>query len=156
MQSKNTRERCIAEGNNTETEFQALMESKGYKVEKTSANIDIHEHIDFYVNDMSVDVKGNRYLECIWLEMTNVRGKNGWLNGSATYIVMDIKELNQFIFFLREDLRDYCLSITDKTFSKYDFNKVYTRYGRKDEIIKVRYDDIKHLQKGNVYYRTDK
>ena len=76
MQSKHIRKHSVTEGNQTETNFKTLMENKGYKVEKTPANIDIHGHIDFYVNDVSVDVKGNRHLECIWLEMTNVRGKN--------------------------------------------------------------------------------
>ena len=130
------------------------MEQKGYTVEKTTAYDDMQRHIDFYVNDQSVDVKGNRHLECIWLELKNVRGKDGWLNGSATYIVMDIKELGQFIFFLREDLLNYCLKINETTYSKWDFNKIYTRYGRKDEIIKVRYDDIKNLQVGNIYYEV--
>ena len=75
------------------------MEQKGYIVEKTTAYDDMQRHIDFYVNDQSVDVKGNRHLECIWLELKNVRGKDGWLNGSATYIVMDIKELMDNLYF---------------------------------------------------------
>ena len=154
MRTRYIRQHCIEEGNNTEDHFKNVMEQKGYIVEKTTAYDDMQRHIDFYVNDQSVDVKGNRHLECIWLELKNVRGKDGWLNGSATYIVMDIKELGQFIFFLREDLLNYCLKINETTYSKWDFNKIYTRYGRKDQIIKVRYDDIKNLQVGNIYYEV--
>lgn len=154
MRTRYIRQHCIEEGNKTEDHFKNVMEQKGYIVEKTTAYDDMQRHIDFYVNDQSVDVKGNRHLECIWLDLKNVRGRDGWLNGSATYIVMDIKELGQFIFFLREDLLDYCLKINETTYSKWDFNKIYTRYGRKDQIIKVRYDDIKNLQVGNIYYEV--
>ena len=52
---------------------------------------------------MSVDVKGDRHLDCIWLETVNVNGDKGWLKGEAQFIVFDIiDELNSF-FVVKEE-----------------------------------------------------
>ena len=61
------------EGKKAEQKFVDLMSSRGNIVVKSSRSEDIHKHIDYYVNDIPIDVKGNRHLETIWLEITNVR-----------------------------------------------------------------------------------
>jgi hypothetical protein len=144
------------EGLSTELKFKKLIISKGRKCDDASEEQNIYDHIDFFIDGVPVDVKGNRYLDCIWLEVTNVNGKSGWLKGKSEYIVFDIKELFAFCFFKTKDLLDYCLKINQRTTNKKDFNKIYTRsdFGRKDEIIKVRYKHINHLIKSILKYEN--
>jgi hypothetical protein len=143
------------EGDKAEVKFINLMKLKGHKVVKASPSDDIYKHIDYYINKEGVDVKGNRHLNCIWLEITNVLGNKGWLRGEAKYIVFDIIELNSFSVFKTVDLLKYVdNNITEKTNDKRDFNKFYTRskWNKKDVLIKVRYSDIKNLEVQRLKY----
>lgn len=142
-------------GRETEDKFKRLMESRGHTCIKSSRHDDIHGHIDFYVNDIPVDVKGNRHLETIWLELKNVRGNDGWLLGNSKFIVFDIIELNSFCFFDRLALYNYVMQISkkaDKTSDKREYNKLYSRIGRQDVIVKVKYEDIVHLLTQAIRY----
>tara|TARA_B100001939_G_scaffold325237_1_gene317830 strand:+ start:471 stop:935 length:465 start_codon:yes stop_codon:yes gene_type:complete len=152
MNLRDRLKQCNLEGQKTEERFKQLMDAKGKWCLPSTKEQNIYDHIDFWIGEVGVDVKGNRHLECCWLELKNVIGKDGWLKGNADYIVMDIIELKSFIFFLRTDLLDYCQKITETTNDKKEFNKFYTRAGRKDLLVKVRYDDIKHLKKGVLNY----
>jgi len=140
------------EGKKAEQKFVDLMSSRGNIVVKSSRSEDIHKHIDYYVNDIPIDVKGNRHLETIWLEITNVRGKKGWLQGESKYIVFDIVELKSFCFFKRIDLLQYVLQFKEKTTDKKHYNRLYTRDGRDDVIVKVKYKDISHLETQSIKY----
>jgi hypothetical protein len=142
----------LRKGKQTEGKLIYLLETIGRKVVKANLSQDMHQHIDMFVNDVPIDVKGNRYTNCIWLELINVNGKDGWLKGKSKYIVMDVIDMSSFLFFETKDLLDYCNNIRQIANSKNDYNMVYTRYGRKDQIIKVHYNDIKHLQKGKLTY----
>ena len=146
--SKNRWDYSFREGTDTENRFKTLLESKGYKVEKSSKQDDIHKHIDFYVNGFGIDVKGKRYTNTIWLEIQNVRGKDGWLKGEAKYIAFDILDLKQFVFFKRKDLLEFVAQFKEETEDKREHLKWYSRkkWNRKDKIIKVKYEHIKHLK----------
>ena len=124
------------------------MEARGHVVTPATRSENIFKHIDFYVGDLSVDVKGNRHLDCIWLEMTNVRGNKGWLKGEAMYIAFDIAELSSFAIFKREDLLEFVMeNVTEYSQNKNEFMKFYTRaaWGKEDLLVKVRFDHIKTL-----------
>lgn len=130
------------------------MEERGNTIVASSRLDNIHKHIDFYLNGFGVDVKGNRHLDCIWLELDNVKGNNGWLRGKAEYIVFDVEELGSFCFFKRIDLLNWVLeNITEYT-DKKEFNKFYTRakWGKKDKLVKVKYEEIKHLLTQSIAY----
>jgi hypothetical protein len=142
----------LRKGKQTENKLIYLLESLGRKVVQANLSQDMYDHIDMFVNDVPIDVKGNRYANCIWLELTNVNGKDGWLKGKSKYIVMDVIDMNSFLVFKTKDLLEYCNNIVQIANSKNDYNMLYTRHGRKDQIIKVRYSDIKHLQKGKLTY----
>ncbi len=114
-------------GLDTEDLFKSLMESRGHKVIKSSKQDDIYKHIDFYVNGYSIDVKGSRHLDCIWLETINVLGDDGWLKGKADFIVFDVVELKSFCVYNRQELLLFTNNITEFTDSKYDFLKIYSR-----------------------------
>ena len=146
----------IKEGTDTEKRFKTLIESKGYEVVKSSKKQDIQDHIDFYVNGYGIDVKGRRYTKTIWLEIQNVKGKDGWLKGKAKYIVFDILDLESFVFFYREDLLKYVEQYKETTENKNDYLKWYSRkkWNREDKIIKVKYQHIKHLEIKKYNYAT--
>ena len=143
------------QGNDAEKKFKDLMELRGNICIKSSRSDDINKHIDFYVNQFSVDVKGNRHLETIWLELKNVKGNKGWLEGEADYIVFDVVELKSFCFFNTEKLFNYVKDIKEIAKDKKDYNKLYTRKERKDVLVKVRYNDIKHLEKQKIKYEQE-
>jgi hypothetical protein len=136
-------------GDRIEDMFVNLMSSKGFDVVAANDNDNMFKHIDFYVNGLGIDVKGGRHDECIWLETVNVRGNNGWLNGEADYICFHFEKHNAFRMFRRDDLLAFVLdNVTETTTNKSDFLKYYTRekWGKKDKIVKVKYDHIKHLK----------
>tara|TARA_R110000796_G_C14245044_1_gene397780 strand:+ start:42 stop:509 length:468 start_codon:yes stop_codon:yes gene_type:complete len=140
---------CAKTGNFYEELFSKKVIEKGFKWRKSTNEEDWYKHIDCYVNEYGVDIKGNRHLETIWLEYTNVNGNNGWLKGEAFYIAMFIVELNCFSIYKRIDLLNYIKENTkEKTNNKKDYLKLYTRkkWGKKDEIVKVKYNHIKHLE----------
>jgi hypothetical protein len=140
---------CVNNGNFYEELFAEKVIEKGFVYRKSTNKEDWYMHIDCYVNGYGVDIKGNRHLETIWLEYTNINGFNGWLRGKAFYIAMFIVELNCFSIYKRSDLLNYIEQNTkEKTSNKKDYLKFYTRqkWKKKDEIVKVKYDYIKHLE----------
>lgn len=153
--SKNRYAASYQMGKESEDKFQALMISRGHTVTAATRNENIFKHIDFFVDSVGVDVKGNRHLDNIWLELDNVKGNKGWLRGEATYIVFDVVELSSFCFFKREDLLNYVLkNVTETTTTSKEFGKFYTRsyWGKKDKLVKVRYSDIEHLLTKKLAY----
>ena len=62
--SKGRYQYSFKQGNDAEKKFKDLMELRGNTCVKSNRNDDINKHIDFYVNEFSVDVKGNRQ-ECM-------------------------------------------------------------------------------------------
>ena len=85
--SKKRYQYSFKQGNDAENKFKNLMETRGNTCVKSNRNDDIKKHIDFYVNQFSVDVKGNRHLQTVWLEIKNVKGDKGWLQGEADLIL---------------------------------------------------------------------
>lgn len=152
MVSKSRYEYSFSEGNKAEEKFKELMNSRGNICLKSTKDEDMHRHIDFWVNEVPVDVKGNRHLECIWLEIKNVHGNKGWLHGDSFYIVFDVVELKSFCFFRTEKLLNWVKKITKTAKDKTEFNALYTRKDRKDVLVKVRYNEIKHLESFKIKY----
>ena len=142
-------DRCKKDGDFFENLFKEKIKAKGLKYKKGTLRDDWYKHIDCYVNGYGVDVKGNRHLETIWLEHTNVNGNKGWLRGEALYIAMHIHELDCFSIYYREDLLKFVENNTyEETTYKSDYFKFYTRkkWGKKDILVIVRYIDINHLE----------
>jgi len=148
--TKERLELCKTDGDYFEDLFREKIISKQLRYKKATDKDDWYRHIDCYVNGFGVDVKGRRRLEEIWLEYTNVNGNKGWLRGEAMYIAMFIKELNAFSIYYREDLLRFIEeNVKEETTYKDEYFKFYTRkrWGKKDMIVKVRYADIKHLER---------
>ena len=135
-------------GRSIEDLFKETVSKRGRKVVKSSLEDDKYKHIDFYVDGIGVDVKGNRKLDKIWLETKNTRGFDGWLKGEAEYIAFHFEDFNHFKVFRRSELLDFVEKNargTCKTSKPY--LKFYNRgkWDQKDELIKVHYNHIKHL-----------
>jgi hypothetical protein len=140
---------CKKDGDYFEDLFKDKILDLGLSYRESTIKDDWYKHIDCYVNNFGVDVKGNRHLETIWLELENVNGNKGWLQGQSFYIAMYIIELNKFSIFKRLDLLKYIENnVKEYTEDKKDYNKFYTRkkWGKKDVLVKVKYEDIEHLE----------
>lgn len=147
--NKSRLQRCEDDGNYFEKLFADKVKQKGLSWKKASQADDWYKHIDCYVNEFGVDVKGNRHLNTIWLEYTNVNGNIGWLRGQAKYIAMHIYELDCFSIYYRSDLLTFVENnVFKKTKDKHDYLKLYTRvkWNKKDQLVKVKYEHIKHLE----------
>ena len=105
----------------------AVKHTLGGEVERSTKYEDINKHVDFWWNSprkgrIGVDVKGlnknkrddNEYDDSIhWLELQNVKGKDGWLKGEAEYIAF--RTNTNIIFVNREKLLNFALeSIKNK------------------------------------------
>ena len=86
------------------------------------------------------------------MKKKNVNGDKGWLEGDSEYIVFDIEELNAFCVYKTKDLLCFISNVKDLAVSKKDYLKLYTRQGRKDVLVKVKYEDIKHLEIQKLNY----
>jgi len=140
---------CAKDGKYFEKLFKEKVLSNNLKWKEATKEEDWYKHIDCYVNGYGVDIKGNRHLETIWLEHTNVNGNKGWLRGDAYYIAMFIMELNCFSIYKRYDLLNYVNKNTKgESNNTLEYLKFYTRrkWGKKDKVVKVKYDYIKHLE----------
>ena len=140
---------CKKQGKSFEEDFKSRIINAKLNYKKSTKEDDWYKHIDCYVNGYGVDVKGNRRLETIWLEYTNVNGNKGWLKGDAMYIAMHITELDKFSIYKRKDLLNFIEKNTkEDTINKNEYFKFYTRkkWNKKDKIVKVKYNDIKHLE----------
>ena len=136
------------EGDRVENDLKEKLKLLGYNIKESTIQQDRYSHIDFFINGYGVDAKANRHLDTIWLEITNVNGNNGWLKGKAYYIIFEIVELNCYCVFKRIDLLNYALTFKEYTESKDKFYKIYTRkkWNKKDEVIKVKYNEIKKYE----------
>ena len=115
---------------------------------KSSTQEDIHMHVDYWHDDVGVDVKGNNLPDEIWVEMKNVKGNPGWVFGEATFIAFDMPEVHGFVFVARQELQDYCKINVDFSMlvSKADaYKRCYQRKDRKDLITKLVLQDLQEL-----------
>ena len=101
----------IDDGKRAEANFVRIFTKRfGVAPIKTSAYVDKHDHIDFYINvgkrRSSVDVKSwKKDPNYIWIEFISY-GKLGWLYGKAEYIAFERPDEQGFIVVKRQKLRE--------------------------------------------------
>ena len=144
-------------GNEAHNKFKQLAKRKGFKVDDSSKEQDMFEHIDLFLTKedktYSFDIKAmkkiNRYDsssqdKMIYVEFKNVRGNEGWLYGKAQFIVFETTSTFEIVH--RESLAKYCEQVVNKKQSvaraSEALYKVYTRDGRKDLISLIELDKI--------------
>jgi len=154
--------KCSEVGETAEDLFQKIAWDKGWSARSATRKEQL-QHIDFHLyNDESlkeykVDVKARKKVkrtdsnindELIWVEFTNVAGREGWLNGLADYIAFEQED--HFIIFDRLGILNFCKKKVNfknrVTQSKDAVYNIYQRSGRKDEISLIPLNDLKkHL-----------
>lgn len=141
----------------------AVKHTLGGEVERSTRSEDLIDHIDFWWDSprkgrIGIDVKGlnkskrsdSQYDDSIhWLELQNVKGKDGWLKGKAEYIAF--RTNSNIIFVNREKLLDFALEAIKNKEVVYDTPKeCYVPYkrlnwGRDDLTLKVLNSDLLKL-----------
>lgn len=141
----------------------AVKHTLGGEVERSSKQEDTEHHIDFWWDSprkgrIGIDVKGlnknkrgdNQYDDSIhWLELQNVKGKNGWLKGKAEYIAF--RTNSNIIFVNREKLLDFAIEAIKNKEVVYDTpRECYVPYkrlkwGRDDLSLKALTSDLLKL-----------
>lgn len=116
-------------------------------IRRATVNENKYQHIDFFINEIGYDVKHRDFCDQVWLEAKGNYGYDGWLLGKAKYIVMYYKEINQFIFYKRENLMKFARQFKQKSDLKV-YYRWYTRkkWNRKDLCLLVKKSDIQHLE----------
>ena len=156
-------EQSIKEGSSAEEEFSRLAKLRGFGV-KPATGMEQFDHIDFHLTSdeedgvmtAMVDVKSRKRIkrtddrfqdEWIWIELKNVRGKEGWLHGLADFIAFETTD--SFILSFRKELADWCeahidlgIKVKSPEESKYC---VYTRKGKQDLLSLIKVEDIVRL-----------
>ena len=147
-------------GFSSENEFEKVAKKRGWKVTPASKTDNIKNHIDYIIEKDSfkffVDVKGLKRVsrgdsdvqdKTIWIELKNVASNNGWLYGKANIIAFET--FTSFLIVRRLDLVALIDKIVDKTkratSAKDALYKLYTRYGRNDEITMIKTSDLEEI-----------
>lgn len=147
-----------AKGRDSELRFVSTAKAMGFEVEKSSSDVDIFFHIDYFLTydgqgPWGVDVKRESTSDEIWCEFKNVKGEDGWMYGKANIIAFDMPEMAGFVVVDRIDLVMWCeqhVPLEYTSLKKDAYRKRYTRSGRNDEITKINLVDISSLES----YRT--
>lgn len=142
---------------------QAVEKYKGISCIKSSAEDDIHKHIDFYLgNGWKVDVKTHKRVnnsdknvsdKYVWVELMNVRGNKGWIEGEATHIGFSLT--THYILVDRIKLRALVKSKIKSNRWSYKNNepkpyKIYRRKGLEDKVVLVPIEDILRVKHYNL------
>lgn len=142
---------------------QAVEKYKKISCIKSSKEDDIHKHIDFYLgNGWKVDVKTHKRVnnsdkdvsnEYVWVELMNVRGNKGWIDGEAThigfsltthYILVDRVKLRALV---KSKIKSNRWTYKD---SKPEPYKIYRRKGLEDKVVLVPIEDILRVKHYNL------
>jgi hypothetical protein len=147
-------------GDKAEDLFILAAVKHGWKISAATKDQNIEEHWDFLIEKddhaCKVEVKSEKRIErddaksqtdFIWVELRNVRGKVGWLFGSADWIAFE--KQNAFVFVKRLDLLKVVnqkVDLVAKVKSpKEALHKIYTRSGRKDKLTLLPVHDIEPI-----------
>lgn len=144
----------MIDGKLAEDIFRERMEAIGREVTLSTTEEDMFEHIDFYVDGVTFDVKGEKKLrrsddnvasDIVWMEMRNVRGNKGWLCSNVNKIAF--YRNGQFLVFDRNSLLEFIREFVGFTpiGKRPEYRKLYQRKGRKDLLTYVYFSDIQHL-----------
>lgn len=134
----------------SEKEFFGLFKNSQW----STAEEDMHQHIDIHIDGFSIDVKELKRInrtdvdvnsEIHWVELQNVHGNKGWLYGEATHIAFELPD--GFLLIERITLHQFCKhKVADRKIK--DIKGLYTLYrrkGRLDVITLVLVEDLLKL-----------
>lgn len=153
ISSKEHIEKSYKTGNLGESRFQNALELNGINYTKSSKEDNIKGHIDFYVNNRGVDVKGFKDSHSkgfVVIEFKNVQGNAGWCSdeSKAEYIAFEM--IDYFIMVKNKELLDYCrANVCNEYSDKFDlvgcYKKLYSRKNRSDLMTVLKTKDLFNL-----------
>ena len=146
--------------------FIELAKSRGYIVHKPSFgqkknNIDLvlEGQINKKPIKVTVDIKkrnsknGNKW---VWIEYENSKGRDGWIYGSAQFIVFETPQ--SFIFVNRKKLLNWLSAsqmvrwdmpyVTNPWSAKY---RLYRRHGAQETITQIQVEDLQNVEDCQVW-----
>lgn len=113
---------------------------------------DMFDHWDLEIDGVKFDVKAMKKINrrdeeptnlFNFVELKNVKGKIGWLYGEADAFAFETK--NKWLLVKKDDLQNLVLEkVTSErvTKSHQSLYKIYTRFGKKDEVTMVHNMDL--------------
>ena len=165
MQSTNSKNRfdkkdSLELGDKAEETFILMAVKLGWKISASAKDQNIEDHWDFLIEKddqhFKVEVKAEKRIQrkdngsqadFTWVELSNVRGKVGWLFGKADLIAFEKEKT--FFFVKRLDLLalvNQKVNLVAKVKSAQDaLYKIYTREGRKDKLTLLPTRDIESI-----------
>lgn len=145
-------------------EFEAIASKMNYKVRYPSKKVSNELYVSLYLKgkdkEVAVDVKSWKKPKnkvkggWVWIEVKNVRGKDGWLYGKADFVVFEREK--DFILIPRTQVLHLVNSLVrfDLGFvsgahqAKY---RVFQREGRRDQITQVKISDLLKLNNVSIW-----
>lgn len=147
-------EKSIYTGSKGEYTFKQTCNKYEWSCKESTKKENIYDHIDFYLFDIPVDVKGlkeSHKKNEIIVEFKNVQGKSGWCSSGSKAQLIAFEFISFFVLIKKKELLEYCRK---NVMNEYVYNfkdcykKLYTRKNRKDLMTKLKLEDIKTF---NVY-----
>ncbi|OUD13857.1 hypothetical protein [Thioflexithrix psekupsensis] len=153
------RHHCLEQGQRAEDQFIALIQQRGWQVQRASEHADKHEHWDCVIEKpprrFKVDVKAMKRIrrqdvtvqdQWLWIELHGVRPSDrGWLYAGQADLLA-IEQQTHFLLLKRLDLIDFVDQFVDrqKQVATADQARycVYSRPGRVDQLTLI---EIKQL-----------
>lgn len=139
--------------NESEILFAERMKKICREVKFAELDEDRFEHWDVECDGVKYDVKAQKKLnhkdkefsDVIWIELTNVQGKIGWIKGKADKIAFQYEDVFKIVD--REKLFNFIVNFVPSTdvYRFKEYRRWYRRPGRLDVITYIYPADIEHL-----------
>jgi|TARA_R100000084_G_C4639467_1_gene142937 hypothetical protein len=145
-------EKSLFTGRKGEYNFEEICKKYEWECKKSTKKENIYSHIDFYLFNMGVDVKGlkeSHKKNEIIVEFKNVQGHSGWCSKESKATLIAFEFLDFFVLVKKNELLEYCrknvFNVYVKNF-KDCYKKLYQRKNRKDLMTKLNIYDLKRLE----------
>ena len=157
-------------GHESENQLMKLMVGEGYACFKASEKQDRYEHWDFAVKEnggfTKIDVKSLKKSSLegyTWIEFKNINGNDGWIICESMDVLaferedrFELIKRAELLPLIEElikkaDLEDVNGDITYCSVDNLNYYRKYSRVGRKDLMVKAKFDDFKHLIYNTIY-----
>lgn len=142
-------EKSLYTGKKGEYNFEEICKKYDWQCKKSTKKENIYDHIDFYLFNMGVDVKGlkeSHKKNEIIVEFKNVQGYSGWCSKESKAKLIAFEFINFFVLVKKIELLDYCRkNVSNEYVSNFKdcYKKLYQRKYRKDLMTKLNLNDLK-------------
>lgn len=145
-------ERSYKTGVSGEAYFIDMCKKHNIPYRQSTKEENINDHIDFYIWNKKVDVKGLKKSHkegYIVIEFINVKGEAGWCSEKSKIDYVAFQMPNCFVILDKSEILKYCRKHVKNEYVKEFkdcYKKLYTRKERKDIMTKLHLDDIEKME----------